>query len=106
MPQSSYSNRTANLISWIGARILVAALLLGAWQFALKLYLLQEILVVLLLVALSMMGLLVFVVAFVLFQEGVRCAILWGKTGVGRLARLSHRHVNPPESIVHPTLPR
>jgi hypothetical protein len=106
MPQTSYSKRTGNLISWLGARIMLAILLLAAWQFAIRFYLTQEIFVVLLLVALSMMVILVIAVAFVLFQEGIRRAILWGKIGFVRLARLSHRHVSPPESIIHPPLPR
>jgi hypothetical protein len=106
MPQTNYSKGTGTLISWLGARILLAALVLAAWQFAIKFYLTQEILVVLLLVALSMIIVLVIAVAFVLLREAIHRAFLWGKIGFVRLAGLSHRHVSPPESIVHPPLPR
>jgi hypothetical protein len=52
-------------------------------------YTVQEFLAVLLLLAISTATILVFAVAFILFQEGIRRAVLWVKTGVIRLASLS-----------------
>lgn len=52
-------------------------------------YNLQEFLAVLLLLAVLTATILVFAVAFVLFQEGIRRAILWAKTSVVRVVGLS-----------------
>jgi hypothetical protein len=57
--------------------------------FAMNFYTVQEFLVVLFLLAVSTATILVFAVACILFQEGIRRAILWAKTGVMRLAGLS-----------------
>jgi hypothetical protein len=57
--------------------------------FAMDLYMVEEFLVVLFLLAVSTATILVFAVAFILFQEGIRRAVLWLKTGVMRLAGLS-----------------
>lgn len=45
-------------------------------------YLVQEILGVLLVLAILMGTLLVFAIAFILFQEGMRRAVRWARTGV------------------------
>jgi hypothetical protein len=54
-----------------------------------NLYTVEEFLVVLLLLAVSTATILIFAVAFILFQEGIRRAVLSGRTGVKRLAGLS-----------------
>jgi hypothetical protein len=64
-----------------------------------RLYLVQEILVVLLLLAASAVTVFVFAVAFILFQEGIRRTLLWVKTGVARLAGLRSQDVNSKEPI-------
>jgi hypothetical protein len=53
------------------------------------LYILQEILVVLFLLAVLTVTILVFAIALILIQGGVRRAALSPKTGVGHLASLS-----------------
>jgi hypothetical protein len=54
--------------------------------FPMNLYMVQEFLGVLLLLAVSTATILVFAVAFILFQEGTRRAVHWAKTDVIRLA--------------------
>jgi hypothetical protein len=71
-----------------------------------KVYMLQEALVVMLLVAISVAVILLFLVVFVLFQAGIRQAALWLKTALVRLSRLSHGQVSPPDSIIPPPIPR
>ena len=72
----------------IGVRIMLALLLVAAMGFVGKLYVVQEILVVLLLLAIPTVTVFVFVVAFILLQEGVRRAVLWAKSGVLRVVRV------------------
>jgi cell division protein FtsW (lipid II flippase) len=59
-----------------------------AMGFAMNLFMVQEFLAVLLLLALSTATILVFAVAFMLFHDGIRWALLWAKTVI-RLAALS-----------------
>src|SRR6516162_1993991 len=66
-----------------------ALLLVPAMGFAMKLYIVQEILVVLLILAVPMVIVLIFAVTVILFQEGIRWAVCGAKTGVVRLAGLS-----------------
>jgi hypothetical protein len=106
MPQRSYTKSVGNQSGRFWSRLLFGALVLAALLLLSKFYLAQEVLVVVLLVALLMMVALVFSMAFVLFQAGVRQVIVWGKTGVARFTGVSHRPVTPGDSIVHPTLPR
>lgn len=55
-------------------------------------YIVQEFLAVLVLLAVSAAAILVFAFAFILFQEGIRRAAIWAKTDVIRLAGLSPRN--------------
>ena len=64
-----------------------------------RLYVVQEILVVLLLFAASAVTVFVFAVAFILFQEGVRRSLHWAKTGVARLAGLGSQGTVSKEPI-------
>jgi hypothetical protein len=70
-------------------RIMLALLLVATMAFTMKLYMVQEILVLLLVLAVSTVTIFVFAVAFILLQEGIRRAVLWAKIGVVRLAGLS-----------------
>jgi hypothetical protein len=106
MLHSSYRASTGNMIRRPGVRIVLALLLLAAMKLALKLYVVQEVLVVLLLAAITMMTILVFAVGFVLFQEGIRRTVLWAKTSVVRPVGLNHGPVGSQGPIVHPPLPR
>ena len=56
--------------------------------FEMNLYIAQEYLGVLLVLAVSIAILLVFAVAFVVVQEGIRRAMLWGKPIVGPTSAL------------------
>jgi energy-converting hydrogenase Eha subunit E len=55
-----------------------------AMGFAMNFYTFQEFLAVMLLLAVLMGTILVFAVVLILFQEGIRRAIFWAKTGVIR----------------------
>jgi len=61
--------------------------------FLMTLYTLEEVLGVLLLLAVSMAAILVLAVACILFQEGIRRAVLWAKTGVMHPARLNPKRL-------------
>jgi hypothetical protein len=89
-------------MAFVLALPLVAALALGKIVY----FIVQEVLVVMLLTGVSVAVVLLLSVVFVLFQEGVRRAALWIKTGILRLAKLSHRHVIPPDPIIQPPLQR
>jgi hypothetical protein len=74
--------------SWrIGARILAAVLLVGVMLPATKVYLVQETLAVLLMIAVSTGTIFAFAVAFLLLREGIRRTIQWMKLGYIWLAR-------------------
>jgi hypothetical protein len=61
-------------------------LLVAGMGLSMRLYSVQEILVVLLLLAASAVTVFVSAVAFILFQEGIRRCLLWAKAGIARLA--------------------
>jgi hypothetical protein len=89
-------------MAFVLALPLVAALALGKIVY----FIVQEVLVVMLLTGISVAVVLLLSVVFVLFQEGMRRAALWIKTGILRLAKLSHRQVIPPDPIIQPPLQR
>ena len=68
---------------------MLALLLVAAIKLLTKLYMVQEILVVLLLLALSTVAILAFGVAFLSLHAGICRAALWAKAGVIRHAGLS-----------------
>jgi len=68
---------------------MLALFLVAAMRYATKLYVVQEILVVLFVVATSTSTILVLAVAFILLQGGIRRTALWSKIGLTRLANLS-----------------
>jgi hypothetical protein len=68
--------------------ILLALFLVTAMGFAMKLYLLQEILAVLFVLGILTVTILLIVVASILFREGIRHGIFWIKAKIGRLAGL------------------
>ncbi len=78
---------------------MLALLLVAGAGFAMKPYLVQETLVVLLLLAVSTVAILVFSIALILSQEGIRWAVLRAKTSVVRLAGLAGLSSEAP----HPT---
>lgn len=73
----------------IVGQVMSASLPTSGLGFAMNLYNFQEFLAVLLLLAVLTATILVFAVAFVLFQEGIRRAVLWAKTSVVRVVGLS-----------------
>jgi membrane protein YdbS with pleckstrin-like domain len=89
MPGRNHRESVGKQIWQIGAWIALALLLVGTIRFLTKLYMVQEILLVLLLVAVSTVTILAFAVALILFHEGIRRAALWAKAGVIRHASLN-----------------
>jgi hypothetical protein len=71
----------------IRARIMLALLMVALVAFATNLYMVEEMLVVLLLLAVSTATILVFLIAFIPFHEGIRRTA--AKTGLIRPANLS-----------------
>ena len=74
------------------AQIVTGLLVLIAAGSTLKLYIVQELIVGLLLVAITVTTVFTLTVAFVLFQEGIRRTISRGKNGFASLARLTPHH--------------
>lgn len=90
----------------MGVTTALALSLLAVLALGKRVYMLQEALVGMLLIAISVAAILILLVGFVLFQAGIRQVILWMTTGMSRLARLSHRHVGPPDTILPPPIQR
>jgi hypothetical protein len=92
MPGESYRTTAARLIWQAAVAVVLAVLLLATWALGkVVCFMAQEAIVVMLLIAILVAVIFLFLVAFVLFQEGIRRAILWTTAGIGRLAKLSHR---------------
>ena len=90
----------------MGVTVALAFSLLAVLALVKKVYMLEEALVVMLLVALSVAIILLFLVVFVLFQAGIRQAFLLLRTGIVRLTRLTNGPVPPRDSIIPPSMPR
>jgi hypothetical protein len=106
MAEKNYRKAVGRLIWQMGVIVALALSLLAVLALGKRVYMLQEALVVMLLIALSVAVILLFLVIFVLFQAGVRQAVLWLKTGIVRLSRLTNGQVSPPDSIIPPSIPR
>jgi hypothetical protein len=90
MPERKSYQQSIGAQTWrIGVWITLALLVVAAVRALTKLYIVQEILVVLLLLAISTVTILTLAVALILLQEGIRRAALWTKIGLIRLAYLS-----------------
>jgi hypothetical protein len=106
MLDRNYRTAVGRLIWYMGVAVALALSLLAVLALGKRVYMLQEALVGMLLVAISVTVILIISVCFVLFQAGIRQAIQWMTTGMSRLAKLSHRHVAPPETILPPPVRR
>jgi hypothetical protein len=89
MPGRSHRESAGKQIWRTGVWIFLALLLVAGIRFLTKLYMVQEILVVLLLLALSTVAILAFGVAFLSLHAGICRAALWAKASVIRHAGLS-----------------
>lgn len=89
MPGRSHHESTGKQIWRVGVCIVPVLLLVAAIRFLTKLYVVQEILVVLLLLAASTVTILAFAVAFISLHAGIHRAALWAKAGVLRHTSLS-----------------
>jgi hypothetical protein len=106
MTSRSYRTTVGRLIWQLGMATVLALSLLATLALVKRVYMVQEALVGMLLIAISVAVVLFLLVGFVLFQAGIRQAILWITTGTARLAKLSHRHVTPTNPIVPPPFQR
>ena len=82
LPLNSSTNAQTRQIRGAVARIVITLLVLAAAGFTVKLYVVQELIAGLLLVAIAVMTVFVLSVGFLLFQEGIRRALLWRKSRV------------------------
>ena len=87
-------------IRWKIGLIILCAISITAVQ--LKLYSVEESILVLLFVAAAVVAVLLLLIAFVLLQEGVRRGLLWLKARVVPIIGFNDRH----EAIGHPPLHR
>ena len=106
MTDRSYRTTVGRLIWQAGMAGVLTLSLLGTLALVKRVYMVQEALVGMLLIAMSVAVVLFLLVSFVLFQAGIRQALWWMKTGMARLAKLSHRHVTTPNPIVPPPFQR
>jgi len=88
----------------MGMAVVLALQLLVVLAIGKKVYMVQEVLVVMLLTAISVAAILLLSVAFVLLQEGIRRASHSAMTGLLRLTGSAPRPVGPRGPIGHPPL--
>jgi hypothetical protein len=88
-------------IKWKMGLAILVAISITAVQLGLKMYSLEESILVLLFVAAAVVAVLLLLIAFVLLQEGVRRGSLWLKAVVPIIG-FNDRH----EAIGHPPLHR
>jgi hypothetical protein len=106
MRDKNYRTVVGRLVWQMGMALALALSLLAALALVRKVYMVQEALIVMLLTALSVAVILLLLVGFVLFQAGIRRAILLMTTGAARLAKFSHRHVGATGPIIPPPFQR
>src|SRR5277367_5316950 len=87
-------------IKWKMGLAILFAISITAVQLGLKMYSVEESILVLLFVAAAVVAVLLLLIAFVLLQEGVRRGLLWLKARAVPIITLSDRH----EAIGHPPL--
>src|SRR5271170_2773026 len=106
MPDGNYQTTVGRMIWRMGVAVVLALQLLAALALGKRFYMVQEVFVVMLLIAITVAALLLLLVAIVLFQEGMRRPALWMKSGMQRIVRLSHRPVRPADTLSPPPLRR
>lgn len=89
-------------IKWKMGLAILVAISITAVQLGLKMYSVEESILVLLFVAAALVAVLLLLIAFVLLQEGVRRGLLWLKARFVPTMALSDRH----EAMGHPPLHR
>ena len=89
-------------IRWKLGLAILFAISITAVQFGLKMYSVEESILVLFFVAAAVVGMLLLLIAFVLLQEAVRRGLLWLKARVVPIIGFNDRH----EAIGHPPLHR
>ena len=80
---------------------MLAFLFVATVGFARKLYIMQEAIVVLLLLAGLMAAILVLATVFTLFLEGISRAVLWKKSVVESPTSLSPQALHPEKTVSH-----
>src|SRR5260370_27484507 len=93
MPRGSHGGSIADVMRRRGLRIALALLLIAPMPFALKQYVVQEYLLALIALVLVSVPVLLFLVAFVLLQEGVRRALPRLNTSLAHLTVWSRLHL-------------
>jgi|SRR5580704_1668812 len=106
MQNKNYRTTVGRLIWQMGMVLVLALSLLAALALMKRVYMVEEALVVMLVTAILVTSILFLLICFVLFQAGIRQAILWTITVVPSLARFSHRQVTNPHPIIPPPLQR
>jgi len=93
MARESHKGSTADVMRRRGLRIALALLLVALVPFAMKQYVVQEYFLALIAIVLVSVPLLLFLVAFVLLQEGVRRALRGLNTSLAHLTVWSRLHL-------------
>ena len=92
MPRGSHGGSIADVMRRRGLQIALALPLVALMPFAMKQYVVQEFLVVLIAIVVVSVPALLLLVAFVLLQDGVRRAIRGLNTSLARLTVWSRPH--------------
>ena len=106
MLDERYRMAIGRLIWQMGMAVVLALLLLVVLAIGKRVYMLEEVLVAMLLTAISVAAILLLSVAFVLLQEGIRRAFHSGMTGLLRLTGFAPRPAGARGPIGHPPLHR
>lgn len=86
----------------LGIAIVLTLALIATLQLGLNAYSIQETVLVLVVVGTGVIVVFLFLVAFVLFGEGVRLGFLWLKARVARITSIGGRNLGPREAMDHP----
>src|SRR6266705_6551263 len=100
MSEGSYRMISGRLVWRIAVAVLalplLAALALGEKVYV---YMVQEVLVGMLVIVISLAAVLLLRITFIIFQEGMRRFVLWMKTGILQLAKWSYRQASRPNTV-------
>lgn len=102
MQNKNFRTTVGRLLWQMGMALVLALSLLAALAVMKRVYMVQEAFVVMFVTALLVTAILFLLVCFVLFQAGIRQAILWTIAVIPSLARFSHRQVATPDPIIPP----
>jgi hypothetical protein len=90
-------------VKWkFGLATVILLAIMATFQLGLDVYSMQETILILLLVAAAVFVVLVFLITFVLFEEGARCGFVWLRTRISRTMSSSDSNIGSLETMDRP----